>query len=297
MPRNTTNFDFTTINNPNDSTFNNLQGINNSGVIDGFYGTGNPGDPNKGYLVSTSGVFTPIDFPGSAQTQANGINDHGVITGYFYPTNNGITSDNQFGFYEKDGVYHAVNDPNTPTNPDPGVLIENQLLGVNNRDIAVGFYNDAAGNSHGYTYDIKTNTYSADINVPGAISTATVAINDHNQLAGFYTDANGTHGFLDVNGKFTTIDAPGASQTEILGLNNNGIAVGEDVVGTVTHGLIYNIKTGVFTQVDAPNADGFTLFNGVNDKGDIVGFYTDAAGNTNGLLVTPAHPHGDLHGV
>jgi hypothetical protein len=289
MPRTPSSFNFQTINNPASSTFNNLQGINNSGVIDGFYGSGAPGDPNKGYLLSKSGTFTPINFPGSAQTQANGLNDHGVVVGYFYPTNNGVPLDNQFGFVEQNGVYTAVNNPHTPTNPNPGVLIENQVLGVNNRDIAVAFFNDASGNSHGYTYNIKTGVFSADINVPNAVSTVTAAINDSGGLAGFYTDASGvTHGFLDNNGVFTTVDGPGSTQTELLGLNNNGIAVGEDVVDGVTHGLIYNSKTGVFTQLDAPNSAGFTLFNGVNEQGDIVGFFTDAAGNTDGLLVTPS---------
>jgi hypothetical protein len=297
----TTSFNFQTINNPADPTFNNLQGINNYGVIDGFYGSGDPGHPNKGYLLSTHGTFTPVDFPGSAQTQANGLNDSGVVVGYFYPTNNGVAFDNQFGFYEKNGVYTEVNNPHTPTNPNPGVLIENQVLGVNDHDIAVGFYNDATGNSHGYTYSIRTGTFSADINDPNAVSTVTAAINNFGRIAGFYTDSAGvTHGFLDDNGHFTTIDAPGATQTELLGLNDVGVAVGEDVVDGVTHGLIYNSRTGAFTQLDAPNASGFTLFNGINDRGDIVGFYTDAAGNTDGLLVTPARNHHhpwDLHGV
>src|SRR5579883_1746301 len=178
----TLSFDFQTINDPADSTFNNLQGINNRGVIDGFFGSGAPGDPNKGYLVSADGAFAPVNFPGSAQTQANGLNDNGVVVGYFYPTNNGVPFDNQFGFYEKDGVFHAVNDPHTPTNPNPGVLIENQVLGVNNHDIAVGFYNDALGDSHGYTYDIKTGEFSADINDPNAVSTVTAAINNHGDI-------------------------------------------------------------------------------------------------------------------
>jgi hypothetical protein len=40
--------------------------------------------------------------------------------------------------------------PTPPSTFTPGALIENQLLGVNDHAIAVGFYNDAAGNSHGY---------------------------------------------------------------------------------------------------------------------------------------------------
>jgi hypothetical protein len=281
---------FRTINNPADPTFNNLQGINNRGVIDGFYGSGDPGHPNEGYLTTTHGrVFTPMEFPNAGQTQANGLNDYGVVVGYFYPTNNGVPFDNQYGFYEMNGQFKAVNDPNTPTHPNPGVLIENQVLGVNNGDIAVGFYNDAAGNSHGYTYNIHTGAFSADINVPGAVSTVTAAINNGGRIAGFFTDAAGTtHGFLDRYGHFTTVDAPGASETELLGINDHNVAVGMDVVGGVTHGIIYNSATGAFTQLDDPNAAGFTLFNGINNRGDIVGFYTDAAGNTDGMLVTPA---------
>jgi hypothetical protein len=30
-----------------------------------------------------------------------------------------------------------------------------------------------------------------------------------------------------------------------------------------------------------------TTLNGLNDRGQLVGFYTDAAGNTDGLLATP----------
>jgi hypothetical protein len=42
-----------------------------------------------------------------------------------------------------------------------------------------------------------------------------------------------------------------------------------------------------FANVDDPNGVGATTINGVNDRGDLVGFYTDSAGNTDGLL---AHP-------
>jgi hypothetical protein len=265
-----------------------LLGINNSGLIAGFYGSGNAGDPNHGYLLKPAGKFTSLEFPGVAQTQLTGLNDNGIVVGYFYPTNNGPTVDNQFGFYEKDGAFTTVIDPKTPTHPNPGVLIENNLLGVNDHNIAVGFYFDAAGNSHGYTYNINTGKFSADINDPHAVSTTTAAINNNGEIAGFYTDAKGdTHGFLDNHGYFTTINAPGATTTELLGLNDYGIAVGEDIVDGVTHGIIYNSYTGQFTTLDDPHAVGSTVFNGINDEGDIVGFYTDAAGNTDGLLAVP----------
>ena len=292
-------YSFQTFNDPadhNSPTFNNLLGINNFGLIAGFYGSGAAGDPNKGYLLTPNGAFIPENFPGSAQTQMTGLNDLGVRVGYLYPTNKGVAFDNQFGFYERGGVFHEVNNPHTPTpsQVEPGVSpqIENQLLGVNDFDIAVGFYNDKFGNSHGYTYDINTGQFSADINDPQASSTVAAAINNRGDIAGFYTDKStgAIHGFLDDNGRFTTVSAPGASETELLGLNDFGIAVGFDVVDGAMHGILYNSYTHAFTTLDDPNGIGATTLNGINDRGQIVGFYVDAHGNTDGLLANPRFP-------
>src|SRR5579863_1987214 len=312
-------YSFETINDPADpafqgATFTNLLGVNNFGEIAGFYGSGQAGDPNKGFLLTGDDglkpewsdlfapdrptIFTPENFPGSAQTQMTGINDRGVQVGYFYNTNNGVAFDNQFGFYLKDGVYTEVNNPNTPTSPPPGVLIENQLIGINDFNIAVGFYNDTSGHSHGYTYDINNGKFSADINDPNGVSTVAAAINNSGEIAGFYTDSSGaTHGFMDNYGQFTTLDAPGASVTELLGLNDFGMAVGFDVVNGAMHGVIFNSRTDTFTTLDDPNGIGATTLNGINDRGDIVGFYVDSHGNTDGLLAHPTFPGADIHGV
>jgi hypothetical protein len=174
---------------------------------------------------------------------------------------------------------------------EPGVSpqIENQLLGVNDLNIAVGFYNDASGNSHGYTYNINTGKFSADINDPNAVSTVAAAINNFGEIAGFYADKSTgvIHGFLDNNGHFTTVTAPGASETQLLGINDFGVAVGFDVVNGAMHGIIFNSHTDKFTTLDDPHGIGTTTLNGINDLGQIVGFYVDSNGNTDGLLATP----------
>jgi hypothetical protein len=170
---------------------------------------------------------------------------------------------------------------------DPGVITENQLIGVNNSDLAVGFYNDTHGDSHGYTYDITTGTFSADINFPAAMSTVTAAINNSDEIAGFYTDSLGViHGFIDNGGVFTSVDPAGATETELLGINDNGLADGFADIGGVMHGILYDSLTKTFTLLDPSGSDGTTL-NGINDAGDVVGFFVDAAGNTDGLLGTP----------
>src|SRR5579885_3695116 len=43
---------FQTLDNAADPTFNQLLGINNTGVIAGYFGSGAAGHPNKGYLLS-----------------------------------------------------------------------------------------------------------------------------------------------------------------------------------------------------------------------------------------------------
>jgi hypothetical protein len=55
------------------------------------------------------------------------------------------------------------------------------------------------------------------------------------------------------------------------------------------HGFIYNIGSGTYQEIDDPNAVGpaGTVINGINDNGMIVGFYTDANNNVDGLVGTP----------
>ena len=297
-------YSFKTINDPADFppppgagglTFTNLMGITSDGdTIPGFYGSGQAGDPNTGFVLTLpSKTFTPSNFPAFPQTQMTAINGNGTtFTGYTYPTNNGVPVDFQFGFYEKAGAFTMVNNPKTPDCSvsgacDPGVITENQLIGVNNSDLAVGFYNDRHGNSHGYTYDIPTNTFSPDILVPGAVSTVTAAINNSDEIAGFFTDSSGvTHGFIDNGGMFSTVDPVGSIETQLLGLNDKGIADGFAVIGGMQHGILFDSLTDTFTMLDPPESTSTTL-NGINDAGDVVGFFVDAAGNTDGTLGTP----------
>ena len=45
---------------------------------------------------------------------------------------------------------------------------------------------------------------------------------------------------------------------------------------------------GSFTPVDVPGST-FTEALGINDRGQIVGFFGDSTGHTHGFLATPAH--------
>jgi len=53
-------------------------------------------------------------------------------------------------------------------------------------------------------------------------------------------------------------------------------------------GFIWSRDFG-FRTISDPHGRGATTLNGINDGGALVGFYTDAKGNTDGLLVAHGH--------
>ncbi len=285
VPDASTNYTFQTFDNHADPTFNQLLGINQFGLISGYFGSGAAGHPNKGYLLRDDGQggYRNENFPGSAQTQVTGLNDTGTTVG-FWANAKGAN----FGFYRTSaGHYHNADYP-TGDKASPPV---DQLLGVNDQGIAVGFYNDSKGNGHGYSYSIRSHRYHR-LTVPGATSVTAAAINNRNDIAGFETNSAGTvEGFLKLNdGRVTTLNVPGSSMTQAFGINDGDVVVGTYQVGTgdnaVSHGFIWAPGFG-FQNVDDPNGIGATTINGINDHGRLVGFYTDSSGNTDGFLATP----------
>ncbi len=291
-----TAYQFKTLDNANDPTFNQLLGINDWGVIAGYFGSGAAGHPNKGYLL-----FAPYgqrnylneNFPGSVQTQVTGLNNEGVTVGFWSSMNNASLVNDNFGFVDYRGRFRNANYP-TGDAASPPV---DQLLGVSDDDLAVGFYTDANGINHGYEYNIRSERFTRvlDPNSPTASLTA-AAINDRGDVAGFYTNpATGiTDGFLlSRHGQFTDLAVPNAASTTATGVNNLGEVVGVymDAAGN-NHGFTWTRSNG-FQSIDEPQGLGMTTINGVNDKGQLVGFYTDAAGNVDGFLAAPVRNHHD----
>jgi hypothetical protein len=70
--------------------------------------------------------------------------------------NNANVINDNHAFVEDRGQFRLADDPNAVN----GVLPVDQLLGVNDKDVAVGFYTDAQGNNHGYEYNVRLSTYS-----------------------------------------------------------------------------------------------------------------------------------------
>jgi uncharacterized membrane protein len=115
-------------------------------------------------------------------------------------------------------------------------------------------------------------------------------INDLDQMVGTYSNASDTYGFLYSNGVYTTINDPLStiSDTSAISINNLGQIVGSysapSINGAVPNGFLYS--NGGYTTIDDPLGTSGTVATGINDLGQIVGYYFDGSG-------VPSH--GSLH--
>lgn len=271
---------FFTLDNQNDPTFNQLLGINNKGEIAGYFGSGAIGHPNKGYTIVPpygQADYTNENYPGSMQTQVTAINNRGDTAGFWVDSKKVNR-----GFIEWNGVFTSYRDPDT------GKGTVNQILGLNDKGIAVGFYTDGKGRNHGFTLDQKTGKFTP-VTPPGSTNVTVAGINDAGDICGFYGPPSATIGFIRKGENFSTLTFPGSSATMALGINYYDRVVGSYTNGSSggMHGflLIDPLKHARWTSIDDPHGVGTTTINGLNDRHDLVGFYVDSAGNTDGMVI------------
>jgi hypothetical protein len=126
----------------------------------------------------------------------------------------------------------------------------------------------------------------------GGQGTTPVGIVDDGSVFGYYIDSsNLIHGFVrSPSGNITTFDGPGSVFTIPTGMNSTHSIVGyyelpksQGVPNGFTRSPSGEIKT-----LNAPGAVLGTTLAGVNDKGEIAGFYYDANFASVGFVVSPA---------
>ena len=221
-------------------------GINSAGTVVGSDGNGNA------FFLNGSNVVTFVPNNG-APAAAFGINDKGMISGQY---TSGMTTPG----YVLNG--QTVTTINAPAGPN-SVFAQ----GINNNGLVVGFYVGTDGQDHGFSFNL-----SSAVNHMGT-------------------------GTAIADPTITPVE-PGATFvfSQILGINDKGIAVGYYGDSTTSqHGFLYNANTGAYTFLDDPN-EGFnngvevTQITGINNSGEITGFYTDSAGLAHGFVAVASVP-------
>ena len=152
-----------------------MDGINDSGDFVGSSYLG--GVSFRGY-INDGGVVQFLTKPGAFTTNANGINDLGIVVG---------TYDNSHGFIFDDNTdVFTILDV-------PGAL-STVAADINDAGQIVGWFTDGGGDVHGFVYD--DGVFATIDNPSGVNGTFIRGINDEGDIAGSYTDAsNVNHGF------------------------------------------------------------------------------------------------------
>jgi len=204
-----------------------------------------------------------------------GINGSGTIAGF----DNGVTNQ---GF--------TLTLPNSFTTVNFPGAASSQVTGINAAGDLSGLYVDGAGNTHGFT-DIG-GTFKIVDNPLSTVFNQALGINNSDETVGYYAPTPaGTPGdvaYSQEGGAFTDINhlLPTNFNSQAVGINSDSTP---EIVGfyqpdadlATSFGFVD--EGGTIQTID-PFGSTFTQALGVNDQGEIVGFYLDADGVQHGYI-------------
>jgi hypothetical protein len=162
--------------------------------------------------------------------------------------------------------------------------------GINDKGTVVGSWDPAGGPPPRLGFIRSPNGHTiTPVLDPNDTDSFTIlrAINNKGVIAGFY-GLNVAHGFLLDDGLFVPVDFPGALDTALRGINNHG-----DLSGTYDTapnadqiGFIIPRRGAEITFGPPPGGSGLVVGK-INDRREVVGYYTAANGSLMGFLREP----------
>jgi uncharacterized membrane protein len=230
---------FTTIDVP-DATYTTVYGINPRGETSGYFV--DEDYVTHGFYRSKDGVFTTIDPPGSVHTFVDDINARGDVLGVYRDV-----AGTRHGFVWSHGAYTTFDVPGAGGRNGGTVP-----LGMNDHGDIVGDYTTSPDGRtlirHGFV--LSDGVYTT-LDVPGAIFTVATGINNDGVIVGAYQEQHilhfpppfgdilltFQHGYVLIDGVYTTIDVGRPYYTAVLTINAEGQIAGNYVDG-VTHGFV-----------------------------------------------------------
>ncbi|HEY7993009.1 MAG TPA: hypothetical protein VID24_02215 [Candidatus Eremiobacteraceae bacterium] len=234
-------------------------------VLFGFVAFLSAGSAPADAHTSSSPTFKFVTFAvdGALQTDLTGVNDSGVIVGWYIDRQLNI-----HGFSLTNGTMTPINDPRG-TNT--------QLFGINASGAIVGSYTTICQEelcSEGFLYqagrftDLGPPIFLHEDDPEDAPDSIAYGINDYGGIVGFGGDGFGTGlGFFRRGGNYNIIQITGGNDAIAVGVNKHGLVAVNWATDTTFNASLYDGTT--FTTIDVPRASE-SFAGGVNNLGDVV---------------------------
>jgi hypothetical protein len=237
--------------------------FNDKSVVEGtFVDSSN----NKhGFFGTVAGSYTTFDFKATGNTVAIGIDTAGDMTGGYYGTSTNFCDATPFERMANGKIAAIKNGNKTMTG---------LAWGMNPKGDFVGYTCDKTGLIGGYKG--KAGKFTGNVTISGfQLATAPSAIDDSGMIVGWSVDTGGlAKGFILKGSTTSFVTYPSAKETQLLGLNNAGLASGVWTdSNSVQHAFIYDTKKSKFTSIEPKNAT-TSVAGSVNSDG-VVALYSD----------------------
>ena len=264
---------FTSLDYPG-AVFTDVRGINNAGQI---VGSASYNGATSFPFIYQGGVFSPLPpLAGQNDVSAQGVNDSVSVTGGFFTATGEqafLFSAGAYTVFTKQGWGHTVGRAIGPSGLITGFASNQNPPGT-------------VVSSIGFLYDPATKVFT-DIAIPGAAGTVIAqGINTAGQIVGSADNVGGKNvSFLrQPNGAISTFQINGKT-TKARGISDTGLITGFSFQNSKTVGFIGD--SSGYQLLDLPNSIQ-TIGEGINNLGQVVGFWVDAANKTHGFIATPA---------
>jgi hypothetical protein len=237
--------------------------FNDKSVVEGtFIDTGNA---KHGFYGTVAGNYRTFDYKAGGNTVAIGIDTAGDMVGGFYGTSTNFCDATPFE-RTPDGKIAAIKNGSKD--------MTGLAWGMNPKGDFVGYTCDKTGFVNGYKG--KAGKFTGNVTISGfQLVTAPSGIDSSGMIVGWSVDTGGVaKGFILKGSTTSFVSYPKAQQTQLLGLNDAGLATGAWTdANSKQHAFIYDTKKSKFTSIEPKNAT-TSVAGAVNSDG-VIALYTD----------------------
>jgi hypothetical protein len=220
-------------------------------------------------------------------TSASAINTAGYIAGVAPPSQFGLE---ELYLYDPNSSFVHIAFPHDKW-PHTFVAISG-TMGLNNLNQIVGSWENYSTPWSGFLYDSKSKQLNTSFNMPGAVTTYPISINDNQEVVGNWVDANNVyHGFYwNSTAGFSDIDVAGDTSMFLIGINNQSVILGawvDDNTPKLAH-YVTIVGGHPAASINVPKSQaGSTVAAAINNVGQVTGTYTTQEGVVRGFIYTP----------